>query len=216
MHLQKFKKHLPLALFFVFVALVAGYAYVFEELPKLEARAQKSAQMAALLTPLSEPWHFDKPSQSVDCQEEDFLPDQDCTPGAIFEDATLEVICVSGYSKTVRDVSVSTKKKIFASYGIDYPVPFGSYEIDHLIPLALGGNNTTANLWPKVADPFLGFFEKNVTGNYLREEVCAGNVDLYAAQAQIADNWVAVYENIPPERIVTLKKKYPNWADRSK
>lgn len=175
----------------------------------------RASQLASLLLEPIESVEFFDQTQFAECEPIGPLPDPDCTPGAIFEDTPVEEICVSGYSATVRDVSVSLKKDIFASYGIAYPVPFGSYEIDHLVPLALGGSNEVANLWPKSAEPFPGFYEKNITGNYLHEEVCAGNIDLKIAQYRIATDWYSIYEALDPKTISELKKRYNNWADRN-
>lgn len=174
----------------------------------------KDNLLAALLEGQGEPIYLRERTQESDCQAEEPMPDKDCTPGAVFESATKEEICVSGYSSSVRNVSTSLKKKVFAQYGIEYPVPFGSYEVDHLIPLALGGNNDIANLWPKSAEPFPGFYEKNITGNYLHEEVCKGNIALSVAQERIADNWTLIYNNLSEAKIRELKLKYKNWADR--
>ena len=47
-----------------------------------------------------------------------------------------------------RNVSVSVKNQIFALYRI--PKKYhGQYTIDHIIPLALGGDNSFENLWPE-------------------------------------------------------------------
>lgn len=170
-------------------------------LPRSEERQGQSAQL-------------DVPTQYADCQASGPLPDHECTPGAIFTQTSPEEICTHGYSKTVRNVSQSQKRKIFAMYDIKYPVPFGSYEIDHLIPLSLGGSNEVSNLWPKAAEPFPGFFEKNITGNYLREEVCAGRISLAAAQEQMAKDWFFIYQHIDHRHVEELKLKYPNWANR--
>ena len=58
------------------------------------------------------------------------------------------VVCKVGYTKTVRSVSDSTKKKVFAEYGIPYS-QHSNYEVDHLISLELGGGNDISNLWPE-------------------------------------------------------------------
>lgn len=193
--------------------LVLYVAYV--DTHKLQA--EREYQLSALLLVPSQeqkPLQLDLATKSKDCQAQGPLPDPACTPGAVFPEATREVICVTGYTKTVRDVSTNIKKKVFARYGIRYPVPFGSYEIDHLIPLELGGNNDIANLWPKSAEPFPGFYEKNITGHYLRQEVCQGRVALTVAQQQIANDWFLVYKNMDPNIIEELKNTYRNWADR--
>src|SRR6185436_7192677 len=136
-----------------------------------------------------------------------------CTPGAIFIDATKEAICVSVYTKTVRSVFSSLKKKVYAEYGITQTPEFGTYEVDHLIPLALGGSNDIANLFPEAASPAPGFKEKDVVEVYLQQEVCAGRVDLSVAQYQIATNWVLIYNNLEPNIIRDIKNKYKSWAN---
>lgn len=193
------------------LALLAVLYPIYLEVNKEELAREKL--LAAILEGDSQSATFNERTQESGCLAEESLPDKDCTPGAIFENATKEEICITGYSATVRNVSVSLKKKVFTQYGIKYPVPFGSYEVDHLIPLALGGSNDIANLWPKSAD-YPGFYEKNITGNYLKEEVCRGSIALSVAQERIANNWVLIYDNLSEGKIRELKSKYKNWADR--
>jgi hypothetical protein len=80
--------------------------------------------------------------------------------------------------------------------GISYPQPRGAYEVDHLIPLELGGDNTIANLWPEAADPVPGFHEKDKVENYLHRQVCSGAMGLTDAQRQIASDWLKVWKQI--------------------
>ena len=75
------------------------------------------------------------------------LPDPTMTPGAIDPLATLDVIC-NRTTKERRHVSAATKADVLAAYNIP-AADSASYEIDHLIPLALGGANAAANLWPQ-------------------------------------------------------------------
>lgn len=156
----------------------------------------------------------DERIMSSGCEARGPLPDHACTPGAIFETATVEQICVAGYTKTVRNVSTNTRKQAFAEYGITYPQPRGAYEVDHLIPLALGGSNDTANLWPEAAEPAPGFHEKDIVEVFLQQEVCGGRVELSAAQRQAATNWLAVYKNMTFEKILTIRKKYGGQANQ--
>lgn len=156
---------------------------------------------------------LDARTQIQDCYVNGPLPDPECTPGAVFQEATLEKICVSGYSKTVRNVSASLKKKVYESYGIPYPQPRGSYEADHLIPLAIGGNNDIANLFPESGEPRPGFREKDVVEVYLRDAVCAGQIGLAAAQFQVARDWISIYESLTPAERRRISEKYRNtWA----
>lgn len=130
------------------------------------------------------------------CISRNSLPDPACTPGAVFPDATAKQICVPGYSSSVRDVSTFTKDRVYAEYGIRSHSP-GEYEVDHLISLELGGSNAIANLWPEPAEPRPGFHEKDQVENYLHDQICSGAMALTVAQTKIANNWLAVFNEIP-------------------
>lgn len=122
------------------------------------------------------------------CTAAGSLQDKVCTPGAVFPNATKKVICVSGYTAKVRSVTASTKRKVFAEYGVT--VHSGStYEVDHLIPLELGGSNDIANLWAEPANPKPGFHEKDKVENYLHKQVCSGAMSLKDAQQIMATDW---------------------------
>ncbi len=119
------------------------------------------------------------------------LPDPTLTPGGTFN-ATVSQICTPGYSKSVRDVSTATKNRVYAEYHITHHAP-GEYEVDHLIPLEIGGSNDIKNLFPQPAEPRPGFHEKDVLENTLHDLVCAGKLDLAIAQRDIATDWYAAY-----------------------
>ena len=74
------------------------------------------------------------------------VPDPKLTPGDEFE-VTVQDLCVPGYSKKVRDVPAEMKREVYGEYGITSHEN-GDYEVDHLIPLELGGSNSIKNLWP--------------------------------------------------------------------
>lgn len=158
-----------------------------------------------------EPYYFPERTKTTNCQVRGPLPDPDCTPGAIFPGVDRETICVKGYTKIVRNVSISLKKKIYEAYGFAYPQETGSFEADHLIPLELGGSNDFENLFPESALPRPGYKEKDLVENYLNHEVCAGRLSLSAAQQQIAKNWLTVYENLSPNKINELKKEFAKY-----
>lgn len=123
------------------------------------------------------------------------LPDLACTPGAAIPGVTTSQICTPGYSKGVRRVSSSTKRRVFLEYGIRSHGRF-QYEVDHLVSLEVGGSNGIANLWPEPATPKPGFHEKDQVENYLHAEICAGRLSLDTAQREEAHNWVAIYRKV--------------------
>jgi hypothetical protein len=95
-----------------------------------------------------------------------------------------------------RSVSSGIRRQAFAEYGLTYPPVPGAFEVDHLIPLELGGDNTIANLWPEAAEPTPGFQEKDKVENYLHHQVCAGILHLADAQRLIATDWLAVWKRM--------------------
>ncbi len=128
------------------------------------------------------------------CQVNGALPDTACTPGAVME-TNVQTICQSGYSGSVRNVPSSEKDQVYAEYGIASHTT-GEFEVDHLVSLELGGSNDIANLWPEAASPKPGFHEKDKVENYLHAQVCSGKMSLADAQYQIANNWLAVYNQM--------------------
>lgn len=130
------------------------------------------------------------------CHVRGVLPDPLCTRGAIFAGATVGQVCTPGYSKSVRNVPASLKQSIYAEYGIESHSP-GSYEVDHLIPLELGGNNSRANLWPEISP---GYHLKDGIENRLHDAVCRGAVSLRAAQREIAHDWRRTFVGAPFDR----------------
>lgn len=207
-------------LLFIFIgALFIGEALAWSAVlppPKqlLEALSPASshARVAALLAATG-PLELAPADKHTGCSVNGALPDPACTPGAVFADATPAEVCVPGYTKEVRSVSIKLKRQVYAAYGIAYPPPSGTYELDHLVPLALGGDNSAANLFPEARDPAPGFKEKDIVEVYLYGELCAGRIQLAAAQAQIARNWLAVYQALDPSDIARLKAKYKSWSN---
>ena len=120
-------------------------------------------------------------------------PNHAFTPGETFPGVTAQQVCVTGYARSVRNVLAAQYVEVYASYGIPYPEPAGSYELDHLVPLELGGDNTNRNLWPEPALPVPGFHQKDQLENYLHDAVCGGRLTLADAQAGIASDWIALY-----------------------
>ncbi len=125
------------------------------------------------------------------CVGNQTLPDPACSPGAVLTIDT-SVICVSGYTQTVRDVPDSERQQVFAEYGIDYSLHSG-YEVDHIISLELGGSNDISNLYPESYSIQYGARVKDKLENYLHDQVCSGKLPIATAQAEISSNWLKYY-----------------------
>lgn len=128
------------------------------------------------------------------CKAAHGLPDPACTPGAVMT-SDLDVICNQPTGPR-RKVSSSVHKAAFTDYGFSYPQASGAFEVDHLIPLELGGDNIIANLWAEAASPKPGFHEKDHVENYLHQQVCNGSMFLADAQREVATNWLSVWKKI--------------------
>ncbi len=122
------------------------------------------------------------------------LPDPACTPGsadpAVTQATIHATICIRGWTATIRPPSSETTP---LKHDIAYPaysIPPGTVsELDHLVPLELGGSNDVTNLWPE-AGPVPN--AKDPVENDLRADVCAGELTLATAQAAIAADWETV------------------------
>lgn len=121
------------------------------------------------------------------------VPDAQKTPGDILT-TDASVICVPGYTKTVRNVPQAVKKQVYRIYGITSRKR-GEYEIDHLISLELGGSNSIRNLWPEsyITQP-LNAHVKDKLENKLHELICSGQLPVQQAQQEIAQDWIAAYQ----------------------
>jgi hypothetical protein len=119
------------------------------------------------------------------------LPDPHCTPGGIDPAVTQanirSTICTSGYTGTIRPPESQTEAFKFNDAYPAYGIASGTAtELDHLVPLELGGNNSAANLWPEVPPTPNA---KDSVENALNAAVCAGRVSLASAQHVIAQDW---------------------------
>ncbi len=83
---------------------------------------------------------------------------------------------------------------MFEEYGIA-GADSAAYEVDYLVPPALGGADDVHNLWPhSYADTVWNARVKDALEDRLREMVCDGTLDLTEAQREIAVNWIDAYK----------------------
>jgi hypothetical protein len=121
------------------------------------------------------------------------VSDPKLTPGDSFA-VTVQDLCVPGYTKKVRNVPAEMKREVYEEYGVTSHGP-GDYEVDHLIPLELGGSNSIKNLWPEShrTSPWNAQVKDRLEGK-LHALVCGGQLDLKTAQQAIASNWIEAYK----------------------
>jgi len=124
------------------------------------------------------------------------LPDRRCSPGAYASGLTRATLCSPRFhTSTIRDVPESEKHAVEVEYGLA-PRPYGrTLEIDHIVPLELGGSNAIANLYPE-----RGYRPKDRLENRLHALVCSGAMPLRAAQRAIARNWRALSTRLAAAR----------------
>jgi hypothetical protein len=132
------------------------------------------------------------PASGFVSAQSDDLPNPRLTPGATLQMSAREV-CTVGYTKTVRAVPAWLRRAVYASYGRE-PERGVCCEVDHLIPLELGGSNALSNLWPQRYDIEWNAGRKDRLEHRLHAMVCNGDLRLKAAQDAIARDWVAAYQ----------------------
>lgn len=119
------------------------------------------------------------------------MPDPSCTPGAIDPAVTQanigSTICRAGYTGTVRPPESQTEAFKWNVAEPAYGQHDVSGELDHLVPLELGGANDARNLWVEVG-PIPN--AKDTVEDALNHAVCDGQVRVRAAQLEIARNWI--------------------------
>lgn len=134
------------------------------------------------------------------------IPDPHCTPGAFNPTVTVSVLTNSSFrTSCVRQRATTAKEKAttYRWYSIPHPSNNSgasqSCELDHLVPLELGGADTLDNIWPQCGPPGVAlderyFKQKDLVENYLAWMVRHGQMDLMLARKGIATDWTQYFE----------------------
>jgi hypothetical protein len=129
------------------------------------------------------------------------IPDPQCTPGGINPSVTTDVITNPAWrTECVRNCQSTESEKhvTYRWYGMrEPPDNMGENqvcELDHLVPLELGGADALGNIWPQcgpggVALDARYFKQKDHVEDFLASQVKAGKMPLDAAQRGIATDW---------------------------
>lgn len=109
-----------------------------------------------------------------------------------------ETICTPGYTKDVRPSTTYTngvKYRLMREQGLD-PSTASDYELDHIIPLALGGHpRSLKNLKLQLWEGEDGAKRKDRLEIKLQCLVCSGQVPLDEARDAIFNDWRAAYHH---------------------
>lgn len=158
------------------LALASGCTTVPASAPGREREIPASANMRSVRSPLAEPL------------------------GALFADVTQAsvsaTICIPGWTATVRPSTSFTqgvKLNFLREAGLD-PDRAADYELDHFVPLALGGHpRSLDNLWLQRWDGEWNARVKDRLERRLQVMVCEGRLTLRAAQTAVERNWKRAY-----------------------
>ena len=189
----------PLAAFAAALAIVAFSVTAAMAAPASAGSAATSASSGPGLKKVHDPGHVTGTIHGH-CTYRDHgqLPDPRCTPGSIDPAVTQagirSTICKKGWTATVRPPQSQTERFKFDVAYPAYGTPQSKRtELDHLVPLELGGSNDATNLWPEsppAPNP------KDKVENALNAAVCDGRVKLAAAQAAIAADWLTAEKKL--------------------
>ncbi len=123
------------------------------------------------------------------------LPNKTLTGGSVRNDGQ-DVAATCGHAKQHRGPMYAARRdEVLTRYGLP-PGTHPDYEIDHLIPLCLGGSDDLSNLWPqprRSIEPIWNAEAKDRLERLLCDMVCAGQIDIATAQAAFASDWIAAY-----------------------
>lgn len=118
------------------------------------------------------------------------LPSVFQTPGNKGK-ATEAQICAADFEASVKPIAKWQRDQALERYG-KRPEDFTG-ELDHLIPIALGGTNDPDNLWPIPPNKTMGPEQKKALDLKLHQLVCDKTLKLKDAQDAIKKDWVKAY-----------------------
>ena len=103
-------------------------------------------------------------------------------------------ICSHG-TRELRHWDRRRDDRIMVEYGLP-PGPHPNFEMDHLVPLGIGGADDERNLWPeprRSVEPVWNAERKDRLEWKLRDLICSGQLDVREAQRAVAEDWTEAY-----------------------
>jgi hypothetical protein len=122
------------------------------------------------------------------------VPDSRLTPGATRPVDAAALCSDDGDGDFDPELPASVQRAVFQEYGMNAGQP-GEYQVDYLVSPQLGGTNSIENLWPEPYGATVwNAHAKDALEQRLRGMVCAGEMELPAAQQAIRVDWIAAYK----------------------
>ncbi|RYD61014.1 MAG: HNH endonuclease [Verrucomicrobiaceae bacterium] len=182
---QKFDNYIPLLVLIIFCASVALATYL-----ALHATHEYTSQREAA------------PSEV----NAGALPDRILTPGMVRIGVSKDELCNRSFRTIrIRNVTDSMKQTVRLRYHMNSKRDLWcnseeGCEIDHLVPLLLGGANDISNLFPQAYQGYWNAHHKDRLEVRMKKLVCANQISLDEAQAIFMNNWIDGYKKyISPE-----------------
>jgi hypothetical protein len=113
------------------------------------------------------------------------------TPGATTKVKT-EQVCAADFGASAKPIAGWQRTEALERYGVRQDGFTG--EIDHLIPVSLGGSNDPDNLWPFHGSGSYTFAAKQALAAKLHDLVCSGKMSLKDAQDAFRKDWTKSYQ----------------------
>lgn len=125
----------------------------------------------------------------------ELVPNRTLTPG-VARAVKREEVC----EERIQDndpsslIPASVQQQALREYGVAGSQA-NEYQLDYLIPTALGGTGDIRNLWPEpYSETVWNARAKDALENRLHDLVCGGQIDLPLAQREIATDWISAYK----------------------
>ena len=125
-------------------------------------------------------------------------PDDTLTPGVVGS-AEFADVCglVDGqtYSQRHRETTQKMKNEAYAAYSVNKAGR--EFEIDHRVPLCIGGADDPGNLWPELGWQHPSFHDKDRLEARVCRAVCrTRTMTLAEGQAIFLGDWIAGFERV--------------------
>jgi hypothetical protein len=135
---------------------------------------------------------------SATAQDFPLRPDDSLTPGVVAStdaDDVCGIVDGLTYSKRHRHTSPELKREVYAAYHVDHAGR--EFEMDHRVPLCLGGADVRENLWPQAGWQHPSYHDKDVLEETVCRMVCRDHtMTLEEGQAVFLGDWQGGYLRI--------------------